>query len=159
MTSTSLALAPSFGSTTPLLSSRSISRPALANPTRSLRCTMEVEPNWVRMTSSAACISSSRSSPMSAWISRCLPLGAAPLDLARGGGMAGLGQPVDDPVVPADPVEQHLPALPETISKLLSIVSEHLTGHPNWRNAAANARHTARPVARTTTWQITQNRE
>ena len=53
-----------------------------------------------------------------------------PLDLARGGGMAGLGQPVNDPVVPADPVEQHLPALPETISKLLAIVSEHLPGHP-----------------------------
>ena len=44
-------------------------------PTRSLRCSMEVEPNWVRMTSSAACISSSRSSPMSASISRCLPSG------------------------------------------------------------------------------------
>ena len=33
-------------------SSRSISRPALAKPTRSLRCSIEVEPNCVVTTSS-----------------------------------------------------------------------------------------------------------
>ena len=30
-----------------------MSRPALAKPTRSLRCSIEVEPNWVETTSSA----------------------------------------------------------------------------------------------------------
>ena len=30
----------------PRVSIRSISRPALAKPTRSLRCSIEVEPNW-----------------------------------------------------------------------------------------------------------------
>ena len=64
-TSTSRALLPSLGPTTPRDSSRSISRPALAKPTRSLRCSIEVEPNCVVTTSSAACSSRSRSSPMS----------------------------------------------------------------------------------------------
>ena len=62
------ALLPSLGPTTPRDSSRSISRPALANPTRSLRCSIEVDPNWVFTISSAACSSSSRSSPMSSSI-------------------------------------------------------------------------------------------
>jgi hypothetical protein len=70
-----------------------------------------------------------------------------------------VSRPVNDAVVPADPVEQHLPALPEPMSELLAVIGEHLGRTPNWRSAAANARHTARPVARTTTWQITQNRE
>ena len=52
MTSTSRALDPSDGPTIPRDSSRSIRRPALANPTRSLRCSIEVEPNWVVTTSS-----------------------------------------------------------------------------------------------------------
>src|SRR5258706_471993 len=72
-TRTSLALDPSLGPTTPRLSSRSMSRPALAKPTRSLRWSMDVEPNWVLTTSSAALSTSSRSSPMSASISRWLP--------------------------------------------------------------------------------------
>jgi hypothetical protein len=49
-----------------------------------------------------------------------------PLDLPGGGRRAGLGQPVGDAVVAADPVKQHLPALAETISKLLAVISEHL---------------------------------
>src|SRR6266581_5594716 len=50
-TSTSLALDPSLGPTTPRLSSRSISRPALANPTRSLRWSIDVEPRSEEHTS------------------------------------------------------------------------------------------------------------
>jgi hypothetical protein len=38
---------------------------------------MEVDPNWVLMMSSAAWMSSSRSSPMSVSMSRCCPSGAA----------------------------------------------------------------------------------
>ena len=38
----------------PRLSMRSISRPALAKPTRSLRCSIDVEPNCVVTTSSTA---------------------------------------------------------------------------------------------------------
>jgi len=45
-----------------------------------------------------------------------------PFHLPGRGRVPGLGQPVDDPVVAADPVEQHLPALAETISELLAIV-------------------------------------
>jgi hypothetical protein len=65
LTSTSRALEPSDGPTTPRDSSRSMRRPALAKPTRSLRCSIEVDPNWVVTTSSVACSSRSRSSPMS----------------------------------------------------------------------------------------------
>ena len=46
-----------------------MSRPAFAKPTRSLRCSIEVDPNCVEMICSAAASSSSRSSPMSASIS------------------------------------------------------------------------------------------
>src|SRR5690606_1951081 len=45
LTSTSRAFEPSDGPTTPRVSSRSINRPALAKPTRSLRCNIDVEPN------------------------------------------------------------------------------------------------------------------
>ena len=45
LTSTSRALEPSLGPTMSRVSIRSISRPALANPTRSLRCSIDVEPN------------------------------------------------------------------------------------------------------------------
>ena len=48
----------------------SISRPALAKPTRSLRCSIEVDPNCVETTSSIACTTRSRSSPMSSSSSR-----------------------------------------------------------------------------------------
>ena len=53
-----------------------------------------------------------------------------PLDLPRRGRRPRLGQPVDDAVVPADPVEQHLPALAEPVGELLAIVSEDFPGHP-----------------------------
>ena len=67
-TSTSRALEPSLGPTMPRDSSRSMRRPALAKPTRSLRWSIEVEPNCVVTTSSVACSSTSRSSPMSSSI-------------------------------------------------------------------------------------------
>ena len=60
---------PSDGPTMSRLSIRSISRPALANPTRSLRCSIDVEPNCVDTTSSTAAMNSSMSSPMSASMS------------------------------------------------------------------------------------------
>ena len=47
---TSRALEPVDGPTTPASSSRSISRPARAKPTRSLRCSIEVEPSWLDTT-------------------------------------------------------------------------------------------------------------
>src|SRR5690606_35081215 len=75
-TSTSRALEPSLGPTTPRRSSRSMSRPALANPIRSLRWSIEVEPNWLVTISSAAWHSRSRSSPMSSSISRFAVAGA-----------------------------------------------------------------------------------
>ena len=53
-----------------------------------------------------------------------------PLDLARSRRRSRLGQPVDDAVVPADPIEQHLPAPPEPGSELLAIVSEHFIRDP-----------------------------
>ena len=65
MTSTSRAFEPSDGPTIERDSIRSISRPALAKPTRSLRCSIEVEPNWVETTSSTAARNRSRSSPIS----------------------------------------------------------------------------------------------
>ena len=70
----------------------------------------------------------------------------------RSGRRRRLGQPVGDAVVAADLVEQHLPALAEPVGELLAIVGEHLLRHPEPEPApAANARHTARPVARSTT--------
>ena len=47
----------------PRSSIRSINRPARANPTFSLRCSMLVEPSWERITRSAACSSRSSSPP------------------------------------------------------------------------------------------------
>ena len=67
-TSTSRAFEPSEGPTTPCDSSRSMMRPAFAKPMRSLRCSIEVEPNCVVITISAACSRSSRSSPISSSI-------------------------------------------------------------------------------------------
>ena len=43
---TARALEPSLGPTTPACSSRSMSRPARAKPTRSLRCSIDVDPSW-----------------------------------------------------------------------------------------------------------------
>ncbi|CAB4870130.1 unannotated protein [freshwater metagenome] len=65
-TSTSRALDPSLGPTMLRDSMRSIKRPALAKPTRNLRCSIDVDPNWLDTTSSTACNNTSRSSPMSA---------------------------------------------------------------------------------------------
>ena len=76
LTSTSRALEPSLGPTTPRLSRMSIRRPALAKPTRSLRWSIEVEPNCVETTSSMACTTRSRSSPMSSSRSRLAAAGA-----------------------------------------------------------------------------------
>ena len=72
------------------------------------------------------------------------------LDLARGRGRAGPGQPLGDAVLPADPLEQHLrrAGLAETPGELLAIVRQHFSGHPVVRIASTNAEHTARPVAR-----------
>ena len=56
-------------------------------------------------------------------------------------------------------VVRRLPALPEPVGELLAVVGEHLLRHSERRQRAANARHTARPVARSTTAAITQNRE
>ena len=61
VTSTSRAFEPWLGPTTPCSSSRSMMRPARANPTFSLRWSMEVEPSWERITSSAAWLSRSSS--------------------------------------------------------------------------------------------------
>ena len=52
----------------PLVSMRSIRRPALAKPTCSLRWSIDVEPNCDVTTSSIACTSRSRSSPTSSSI-------------------------------------------------------------------------------------------
>ena len=82
-TSTSRALEPSLGPTTPRLSMMSIRRPALAKPTRSLRCSIEVEPNWVETTSSMAWMTSSMSSPMSSSISRLDAAGAVTSSTVR----------------------------------------------------------------------------
>jgi hypothetical protein len=49
--------------------------------------------------------------------------------------------------------------LAEPVGELLTVVCDDLLGHPNLPSACANARHTARPVARSTTFAITQNRE
>jgi hypothetical protein len=60
----------------------------------------------------------------------------------------GLGQPVSDPVIRADPVEQHLPALAETISELLAVIGEHLTGNaelPQRRRERQAHRPASRP--------------
>jgi hypothetical protein len=69
-----------------------------------------------------------------------------PLDLPGGGRRPRLGQPVRDAVIPADPVEQHLPALAETISELLAIVRQYLAGHaePAQRGSERQAHRPAR---------------
>ena len=76
-----------------------------------------------------------------------LPAQAAvePLDLPGRGRRPRLGQPVDDPVVPADPVEQHLPALAEPVGELLAVVGEHLPGHPE-RAQRGGERQAHRPA-------------
>ena len=78
--STSRALEPSDGPTTPLRSSRSISRPARENPTRSLRWSIEVDPSCDRTmrsiaASTMASSSSSKPAPvLSSLIARTKPV-------------------------------------------------------------------------------------
>ncbi len=76
--------------------------------------------------------------------------------LARGRGSGGLGEAVDDAVLPADPVEHHLATVAEPGGELLAVVREYLFGHPEGLQASAKARQTARPVARRTTQAMTQ---
>jgi hypothetical protein len=61
LTRTSRAFDPSCGPTIPACSSTSMTRPAAANPIRSLRCSIDVDPNCVVMTMLAASRSSSGS--------------------------------------------------------------------------------------------------
>src|SRR3954464_1638652 len=65
----------------PRLSMRSRSPPALANPTRSLRCSIDVDPNWLVTMSSTACSSRTRSPPVSSSISFGPPRAAGPADV------------------------------------------------------------------------------
>jgi hypothetical protein len=53
-----------------------------------------------------------------------------PLDFPGGGGTGGFGEPVGDAVVPADPVEEHFPALAESIGELFPVIRQHFLGHP-----------------------------
>ena len=66
------------------------------------------------------------------------------------------------PLLAADLVEQHLTRAAVPLNRSvnclpLSVITS--SGTPNRASACANARHTARPVARSTTFAITQNRE
>ena len=61
---TERAFEPSLGPTMPFCSSRSIKRPARANPTRSLRWSIDVEPSPLRTTNSIASASRSSSSSL-----------------------------------------------------------------------------------------------
>src|SRR6266702_2858276 len=54
-------------------------------------------------------------------------------DLPGGGRGVDLGEPVSDPVLPADPVKQHLhrhAGLVEPAGEHLAVVGQHLLGHP-----------------------------
>jgi hypothetical protein len=69
-----------------------------------------------------------------------------------------------DPVPAANLVEQHLPGaqtvLAEPVGELLAIVSQDLLGHPEPdQRLGQRHTHTARLVARSTTFAITQYRE
>jgi hypothetical protein len=61
-----------------------------------------------------------------------LPAQAAmePLHLPGGGRGPRRSEPVGDPVVPADPVKQHLPALAEPVGELLAVIGQHFVGDP-----------------------------
>jgi hypothetical protein len=54
------------------------------------------------------------------------------LDLPRSRRGSGLGQPLGDAVLAADPLEQHLgrARLAETPGELLAVVRQHFSGHP-----------------------------
>ena len=81
------------------------------------------------------------------------------LDLPVVVGERGCREPVRDPVAPADLVEQHLAAAAEAIGELLAVIGQHLLRRPIALKRLANARQTARPVARSTTLASTQKRE
>lgn len=53
-----------------------------------------------------------------------------PFHLPGRGWGGGLGEPVDDAVLPADPVEHHLTTLAEPVSELLAVVRQDFLGHP-----------------------------
>lgn len=53
-----------------------------------------------------------------------------PFHLPGRGRRRRLGQPVDDAVLPADPIEHHLPALAEPVGELLAVIGQHFLGHP-----------------------------
>ena len=78
------------------------------------------------------------------------------LDLAGRGRRARRREPVRDPVAPADLVEQHLAAAAEAIGELLAVIRQHLLRRAIALQRLANARQTARPVARSTTRASTQ---
>ena len=71
-----------------------------------------------------------------------------PLDLARGGRRPGLGQPLGDAVLPADPLEQHLgrAGLDEPAGKHRAVIGEHFLGHPV--DAPSPPRKPGRPAGR-----------
>jgi hypothetical protein len=83
-----------------------------------------------------------------------------PLDLPRGGRRVGGGEEVADPVVQADPVEQHIGRLStELAGEDLAVVREDRSGTP-WRESPSmRPSHTGRAVARETTLAMTQNLE
>jgi hypothetical protein len=58
-----------------------------------------------------------------------------------------LGQPVHDPVLPTDPVEQHLPTLTEPVGELLTVISQQLLRHPE-PGQALSQRQAHRPTGR-----------
>jgi hypothetical protein len=84
------------------------------------------------------------------------------LDLPRRGRGPGLGQPLGDAILPADPLEQHTSAgrgLPNRPVNCLPLSLSTSPGIPYSAIAVTNAEHTARAVARATTVAMTQNRE
>ena len=66
-----------------------------------------------------------------------------PLDLARRGRRPRRGQQMTDPVLPADPIEQHLTgARPEAAGEHLAVVGQHLRRAPHGRASPSPTRHT-----------------
>jgi hypothetical protein len=82
-----------------------------------------------------------------------------PLDLAGGGRcrarVSRRMMPLSRQIRP----DSTSPPLPNRSVNCLPLSVSTSSGTPKAASAAAKARHTARPVARTTTWQITQYRE
>ncbi len=83
----------------------------------------------------------------------------ASLHLPGGGWILGLGEQVGDAVVAADPVEQHLPSLAETIRELLTVMRQNFGWNPIPPQRSGERQAHLPAGLRATTWQITQNRE